>query len=102
MSASQNVVDMDLFRVRRGLEAKIAELIDLLDPIDTDCDIEDGFDEEPSLGWTAPEASYGQYGTPLDGEQEEDDPIEPNGDEQDHNGDEGDNSIGRLDGGSGL
>ncbi|MDX0210198.1 hypothetical protein GOC35_00580 [Sinorhizobium meliloti] len=77
MSSSHNVVDMDLFRVRRGLEAKIAELIDLLDLIDIDCDLEDGFDEEP-------------------------DPIEPNGDEHDYNGDEEDHSVGRLDGGSGL
>jgi hypothetical protein len=51
--------DTGLPITREQVEAKIALLIDLLDTLDgdpdlePDSDIEDGADDEPSLGWTA-------------------------------------------------
>ncbi|MBZ9789604.1 hypothetical protein K9B32_05585 [Rhizobium sp. 3T7] len=35
---------------RKAVEAKIEELIDLLDQLDGDADLEDGADDEPSVG----------------------------------------------------
>jgi hypothetical protein len=41
-----------LRRRRKRLEDAIEKAIALLDEIDGDADIEDGADDEPSLGWT--------------------------------------------------
>jgi hypothetical protein len=76
-----------LLAARQRLEAKIEDLIYLLDLLDDDPDLEDGADDEP---WLAGEQSCGGYD------------LEVDGDEQDYNGDEGDQSIGRLKGGCGL
>ncbi|HEV7247933.1 MAG TPA: hypothetical protein VGN93_13195 [Shinella sp.] len=82
---------------RRAVEAKIEELIALLDLLDGDVDLEPGNDNEPTLGW--PEGWPGQGATRLRNVEEDDreledendedsDPAEFNGDEQDYNGDE--------------
>lgn len=42
----------NLLETRKRLEAKIDELIDLLDLLDGDPDLEDNGDDEPSLGST--------------------------------------------------
>ncbi|RUV00543.1 hypothetical protein EOA79_20280 [Mesorhizobium sp. M1A.F.Ca.IN.020.03.2.1] len=36
---------------RRAIEDEIERLISLLDLMEADCDLEDGADDEPSLGW---------------------------------------------------
>ncbi|RWI42128.1 MAG: hypothetical protein EOQ93_31820 [Mesorhizobium sp.] len=36
---------------RRAIEEEIERLISLLDLMEADCDLEDGADDEPSLGW---------------------------------------------------
>ncbi|NSX91474.1 hypothetical protein [Agrobacterium tumefaciens] len=71
---------------RARLEAKIEELVTLLDLVDGDENL------EPYLADTYPEME----------DREDDDEREPNGDEQDFNGDEGDYSLGRIYGGCGL
>ncbi|WP_105437528.1 hypothetical protein [Neorhizobium sp. T25_13] len=76
-----------IITTRRRLEAKIEEMIGLLDILDGDPDVENSGDEEPWLG-----------GSPQCGEYD----LEVDGDEQDYNGDEGDYSVGRLTGGCGL
>lgn len=93
---------------RASLEAKIEELIGLLDLLDGDADLEPDSDSEPSLGW--PEAGAAGLAPvlehddrELEDENDEDGAdTEPNGDEADYNGDESDLSVGRLAGGSGA
>jgi hypothetical protein len=117
--------------VRAELESRIEELITLLDVLDDDPDLEDGNDDEPSLagytavnarlehdlesdtsddepscGWTHYEATTGDY-APTDqnsGEEENGGDTEPNGDEADFTGYEGelDLSGGRCFDGSGT
>lgn len=79
MSPNQHEIEI----VRARLEARIQELVDMLDLLDGDPDLEDEADPEPALGWSAAEASYGRYGILCQAEEEEDDPAEPNGDEAD-------------------
>lgn len=72
---------------RRALEARIEEMITLLDMIDGDPDLEDGHDAEPdsdgepTLGWGAHgrQTQLAAFGPAAgeDGELEEDDPGEP-------------------------
>ena len=81
----------NLLETRMRIEAKINELIDMLDVIDGDCDLEDNGDDEPSLDV---QARYSIRGLEYD--------LEADGDEQDYNGDEGDFSVGLLNGGCGL
>lgn len=95
---------------RASLEAKIEELIALLDLLDGDADLEPDNDNEPSLGWSDMESRYGCQADPhgeddreLEDENDEDGgDTELNGDESDFSGEEGDYSVGMLPGGSGL
>lgn len=66
---------------RKRLEAKIEDLIALLDLVDGDCDLEDNGDDEPSLG-SVPlmGAKRMEYDLEFD-----DSDREPNGDEVDTN-----------------
>lgn len=77
---------------RARLEAKIEELVSLLDLIDGDPDFEPTNDNEPALGW--PDGLPGQGAVRLrnieeddreleDEHDEESDPLEGNGDEDD-------------------
>lgn len=59
----------DLRQTRARLETKIEELIALLDLLDGDPDLEDGGDDEPSIGGAA---IYGRNGVEHDLEQDED------------------------------
>lgn len=59
----------DLQQTRARLESKIEELIALLDLLDADPDLEDGGDDEPSLGGYG---CYGRNGLEHDLEQDED------------------------------
>lgn len=90
---------LETFR-RSELERRIEEMIALLDLLDDDADIEDGHDDEPTLGaendhegrsqefWAQPsrldesEAEDEHGGDILD-EPHDDDELEENGDEQD-------------------
>ena len=93
---------------RKRLEAKISELIDMLDVLDGDPDLEDTGDDEPSLGSSVQHGAdgmeydleldtsddepslgwnlYGELGPTFDPDRELDDSDrEPNGDETDSN-----------------
>ncbi len=59
---------------REAIENEIERLIALLDATDGDCDLEDGGDDEASLGSTP---IYGEYNLELDTSDDE-----PNGDEE--------------------
>jgi len=59
---------------RDAIEAEIERLIELLDAVDGDCDLEDGGDDEPSLGSTP---LRGEYDLELDTSDDE-----PSGDEE--------------------
>lgn len=83
------LAEKDPLRVK--LEAKIEELIALLDVIDGDCDLEDNGDAEPSI--SSPVIMIN--GKPECDLEWEDWHYEPSGDE-------GDVSRGRFEGGSGL
>lgn len=81
----------NLTDTRARLEAKIEELIALLDFVDGDCDLEDNGDLEPSIGGT-----YFVIGNRAECDLEWDTAdAEPSGDELDFSG-------GRFVGGSGL
>ncbi|WP_421360263.1 hypothetical protein [Agrobacterium rosae] len=76
---------------RARLEAKIDDLIALLDLVDGDTDLEEGGDLEPSIGGPAI-----WIGSRLEDDLEHaTDDYEPTGDDMDH-------SCGRLNGGCGL
>jgi len=110
--------DQNLFR--RTIGAEIERLIALLDTIEGDCDLEDGGDPEPSLGWSEMECRYGKYPEGAqdereledehdeDGADSEPEETDEDGDEQDSSRSEDDNAyggafvMGRLDGGSGI
>jgi hypothetical protein len=81
----------DILETRQRLEAKIEELIALLDLVDDDPDLEDTFDDEPSIGTCI--FINGQMVADVE---------MSNGDETDYSGEEGDHSVGRFNGGSGL
>lgn len=76
---------------RAELEQRIEDLIALLDVIDGDENL------EPYLADTYPDADDRE-----DDDEREPEDIEANGDEQDYSGEESDQSVGRLVGGSGL
>ncbi|WP_288427139.1 hypothetical protein [uncultured Agrobacterium sp.] len=76
---------------RARLEARIEDLIALLDLVDGDCDLEEGGDLEPSIG------SPGRW----IGNRVEDD-LEFETDDYELSADDTDISCGRLNGGSGL
>lgn len=82
---------------RKELEDRIAELIDLLDLVDGDCDFEEPGDAEPILGWPENGPSslsmYVHDDREVEDENDEDGAdsedggdTEPNGDEGDYNG----------------
>lgn len=80
---------------RARLEAKIEELVSLLDLIDGDPDFEPTNDNEPSLGW--PDGLPGQGAVRLRNIEEDDRELEDEHDEDsdplEHNGDEADTSF---------
>jgi hypothetical protein len=57
--------------LRREIEATVEHLIAMLDRFDGDENVEDGGDNEPSLGWTEREAGSPRY-HPCDDREEED------------------------------
>lgn len=97
---------------RLQLATTIQSLIDLMDSMEPDCDLEDGGDHEPNLGWPA------GHGLPQlaknvchDDEREDENEHagdildEPEGDDEREDYDlldYGDLTVGMLDGGSGL
>lgn len=108
--------DQNLFR--RTIEQEVERLLGILDGMDGDCDMEDGTDKEPSLGWSEMEGRYGCHASRDDRELEDendengsdDEPEETDedGDEQDSSRSEDDHHLsgtylmGRFDGGAGL
>lgn len=92
--------DQNLFR--RTIEQEVERLLGILDGMDGDCDMEDGFDKEPSLGWSDMEGRYGNYTSrrdqddrELEDENDEDGAdTEPNGDETDTNFTEDESGVG--------
>ena len=76
---------------RARLEAKIEELVALLDLVDGDCDLEEGSDLESSIGGQAR-----WIGTRIE------DDLEFETDDSELTGDDMDHSCGRLSGGCGL
>lgn len=82
--------DQNLFR--RTIGAEIDRLIAILDDIEGDCDLEDGGDAEPSLGW--PErgpAALAKDAAHDDREME--DENDEDGSDREPNGDEADTSF---------
>ncbi|WP_392711110.1 hypothetical protein [Rhizobium ruizarguesonis] len=82
-----------LLQSRERLEAKIEELIELLDLLDDDPDLEFDNDNEPSLGAPEQHVSQANWYLPVSAEQadleiedendEDGGDTEPNGDERD-------------------
>lgn len=58
--------------LRKAARAEIERLVAFLDRTEGECDLEDGGDAEPSLGWTSMEAGYGRYANGDDLEEEHD------------------------------
>ena len=89
--SSDDVLTISVDRTsRKSLAGSIEALIDLLDDLSPDCDLEDGADLEPSLGWPeiSPLGNPSSGGSWDDREGPEDDrepdvDTEPNGDERD-------------------